>query len=393
MREVVIAGAVRTAIGKFGGALAGVPAPELGAAVIRDVLNRTGIGPNEVDEVVMGHVLQAGTGLNPARQAALMAELPDTTPAFTVNKVCASSMKAVSLAAQSIAVGENDVVVAGGMENMSAAPFLLDRARWGYRLGDGQLADCITRDALHDPTERYHMGITAENLADEFAISRREQDEFAARSQQKAAAAIAAGRFSEEIVPIELPQRRGAALTFEADEFPRPDTDIEALSNLKPAFKKDGTVTAGNASGINDGAAALVLLAGETAEQRGIQPLATVRGYASAGLEPSRMGLGPVPAARAALAGAGLTLADIDAVELNEAFAAQSIAVIRQLGLDAEIVNLNGGAIALGHPVGASGARIIVTLLHILAARDLRLGLATLCVGGGQGMALILARE
>ncbi len=390
MREVVIAGAVRTAIGSFGGSLAGVPAAELGAVVVREALRRAGVPPSDVDEVIMGHVLQAGAGPNPARQAALAAGIPVGVPAYTVNKVCASGMKAVTLGALSIASGEKEIVVAGGMENMSAAPFLLSRARWGYRLGHGDLLDCILRDALTDPGEECHMGITAEHLAHEFSIGRREQDEFAVRSQQKAAAALEAGKFEAEIVPLDVPRKKGAPITFKADEHPRADATVEGLSALKPAFKRDGTVTVGNASGINAGAAAMVLLSAEEAERRGVRPMASVAGYATAALEPMRMGLGPVPATRAALVGAGLKLEDIEAVELNEAFAAQSLAVIGQLGLDACRINLNGGAIALGHPVGASGARILVTLLHVMADRGLRLGLATLCVGGGQGMAVIV---
>ena len=393
MSDVVIAGAVRTAIGKFGGALATLPATRLGAIVIRDALGRAGVAPDQVDEVIMGQVLQAGAGLNPARQAALLAGLPVTVPAYTVNKVCASGMKAIALGAQAIASGQSEIVVAGGMENMSAAPFLLDRARWGYRLGDGGLVDVIIRDALSDPLERCHMGITAENLAAEFDISRHDQDEFAARSQQKAVAAVAAGRFRTEIVPVEVCRNKGPAVSFDTDEFPRPDSTAAGLSKLKPAFKQDGTVTAGNASGINDGAAAMVLLSESAAKRRGIRAMARIAGWSAAGVEPARMGLGPVPATRKVLDKAGLQLARIEAVELNEAFAAQAIAVMTELGLAAAVTNPNGGAIALGHPVGASGARIVVTLLHTLAAQDLRLGLATLCVGGGQGMSLIVARD
>jgi len=391
-REVVIAGAVRTAIGKFGGTLAAVPAVELGATVIREAMQRASLASTDVDEVIMGQALQAGAGPNPARQAALLAGLPVTVPAYTINKACASAMKAVTLAALVISSGEREIVIAGGMENMSAAPFLLPKARWGYRLGDGQLQDAILRDGLIDASECCHMGITAENLARELSISRQEQDAFAVQSQRKAMAAQRAGRFQAEIVPVEVPQKGGQSLAFAVDEFPRPDTSEEILATLQPAFNNEGTVTAGNASGINDGAAAMMLLSEVEAERRGIQPMARVLGYASAGVEPSRMGIGPVPAVPAALAAAGLQLADIDAVEVNEAFAAQALAVIGQLGLDPAIVNLNGGAIALGHPIGASGARILVTLLHILAERGLRYGLATLCVGGGQGMAVVVER-
>jgi len=390
MREVVIAGAVRTAIGKFGGALADVSAVELGAVALKESLRRSGIPAEDVDEVIMGQVLQAGAGLNPARQVALMSGVPARVPAFTVNKVCASGMKSVTLAALSIASGERNIVVAGGMENMSAAPFLLPKTRWGQRLGDGEVLDVILRDALTDPGEQCHMGITAENLAQEFEISRCEQDEFAAESQRKAAVAIATGRFEAEIVPVEIPQRKGGSVSFARDEFPKPGTTVEILAKLKPAFKKEGTVTAGNASGINDAAAAMALLSADEADRRDIRPMARIVSYASTALDPMRMGLGPVAATRAALDRAGLTLHDIAAVELNEAFAAQSIAVIRELGLDLSRVNLNGGAIALGHPLGASGARIVVTLLHLMAERNLRLGLATLCVGGGQGMAVIV---
>jgi len=393
MREVVIAGAVRTGIGRFGGTLAGVPATELGAAVVEEAMKRAGVAPEDVDEVIMGHVLQAGTGLNPARQVALMSGIPVSVPAYTVNKVCASGMKAVALAALSVASGESDIVVAGGMENMSAAPFLLQKARWGHRLGDGKLLDCLWRDALHDPIDGFHMGLTAEHLADEFKISRRTQDEFAAHSQQKVAAAIKEGRFEDEIVSIAVRQRKGGLLWFRADEAPRPETTVEALSALRAAFKEHGTVTAGNASGISDGAAAMVLMAAEQAKRRGVRAMANIVSYASCGVEPTRMGLGPVPATRAALAKAKLELAEIEVIELNEAFAAQSLAVMAQLNLNREIVNLNGGAIALGHPVGASGARILVTLLHIMADRGARLGLATLCVGGGQGMAMVVTRE
>ena len=392
MRDVVIAGAVRTAIGKFGGTLAQVPAVELGATVARGALERAVLSPEDVDEVVFGHVLQAGCGCNPARQAALEAGVPIETPSYTVNKVCASGMKAVTLAAASVASGERNVVVAGGMESMSAAPFLLPAMRWGQRLGDGDLLDVVLRDALTDPGAGCHMGITAENVAGEFGIARREQDEFALASHRKAVAAIQAGRFDCEIVPVNVPQRKGDPIAFHVDEFPRPDTSLEALSCLRPAFMADGTVTPGNASGISDGAAAMVLLSAGEADRRRIRPMARVLSYASAALDPMIMGLGPVSATRTALEKAGIALQDVGAVELNEAFAAQSLAVIRELDLDPACVNFNGGAIALGHPVGASGARIIVTLLHIMAQRSIRFGLATLCVGGGQGMAIIVEK-
>jgi acetyl-CoA C-acetyltransferase len=359
---------------------------------IKEALTRAGLGADDVCEVIMGQVLQAGTGGNPARQATLKAGLPITTPAYTVNKVCASGMKAVALGALAVASGEHDIIVAGGMENMSAAPFLLTKERWGQRLGDGKVLDVILRDALTDPGSQCHMGITAENLASEFKISRREQDEFAAESQRRACAAIAAGKFNREIVPVPVPQRKGPSVKFAVDEYPRPDTTATVLATLKPAFKDDGTVTAGNASGINDGAAAMVLLSHDEAKSRGIRPMARIVSYASAALDPMRMGLSPVDATNEALKKAKMSIKNIDAIELNEAFAAQSLAVIGELKLDTSRVNLNGGAIALGHPVGASGARIIVTLLHLMADRNLRLGLATLCVGGGQGMAVVLER-
>ena len=393
MRPVIIASAARTAIGRFGGTLANVSAVELGTVVVKEALRRAGVAPGEVGEVILGQVLQAGEGLNPARQVSLKSGIPVSVPAYTVNKVCASGTKAVTLGALSIAAGEQEVVVAGGMESMSGAPFLLPKARWGYRLGDGKLVDSLLGGALYDPVAGCHMGLTAENLALEFGIGRTDQDAFAARSQQKATAAIKGGQFVAEIVPVAVPQKKGDPLWFDTDEFARPGTTVEVLSTLQPAFKEGGTVTAGNASGINDGAAALVLLSADEAERRGISPLATIVSWASAGVEPARMGLGPVPATQAALAKARLTLHDIDLIELNEAFAAQSIAVIGELGLDPAIVNPWGGAIALGHPVGASGARILVTLLYAMAEGGARRGLATLCVGGGQGMAVVVERE
>jgi len=392
VQEAVITSAARTAIGKFGGTLADMPAVQLGTVAVGEALRRADVSPDDVDEVIMGQVLQAGSGLNAARQVALSVGLPVATPAYTVNKVCASGMKAVALGAQAIAAGESRVVVAGGMENMSAAPFLLGGARWGYRLGHQEAVDSIQRDALEDPLERCHMGMTAENLAAQYAIDRQAQDEFAASSQHKAAAAVEAGRFEAEIVPLEVPQGKGKSVLFNRDQFIRPETTTAALGALQPAFKQDGTVTAGNASGINDGAAALVLMSAAEARRRGAQPLARIAACASAGVEPAAMGIGPVPATRLALERAELALGDIDIVELNEAFAAQSLAVITELGLDPDGVNVNGGAIALGHPVGCSGARILVTLLHAMAAREARLGLATLCVGGGQGMAVVVER-
>lgn len=391
MRDVVIVNAVRTPIGKFEGSLSSIPAAELAAVVIKEALRRSQVECREVDEVVMGHVLQAGAGSNTARQAALLAGVPQETPAFTVNKVCASGMKAISLAALRISAGQGEIAVAGGMENMSMAPYLLPKARHGYRLGDGELLDCILRDALSDPLEGCHMGVTAENVAQAYGISRHDQDEFAVQSQQKAGAAIAAGSFSAETVSVQVKLKK-EKVTFEKDEFPRPATTVEILAGLKPAFKKDGTVTAGNSSGINDGAAALVLMSAELAEKRGLKPLARLMGDASVGVDPMMMGIGPVPATRAVLDKVGVGIDQVDLVELNEAFAAQSLAVIRDLELNPEIVNVNGGAIALGHPVGASGARIVVTLLHTMAERDAKTGLATLCIGGGQGMAMLLGR-
>ena len=392
MQEVVIAGAARTAIGKFGGSLSGIPVTELGTTVVKEAMRKAGVAPEEVHELIMGHVLQAGVGLNSAHQVSRKSGMPISVSSYTVNKVCASGMKAVALGALAIASGENKVVIAGGMENMSAAPFLLTKARWGYRLGNGEINDYILSDALTDPLENCHMGITAENLAKEFDITRRMQDEFSFQSQQKAAEAQKNGKFDEEIVTVEVPVRKGDTLLFNKDEFIRTDTSIEALSCLKTVFDKHGTVTAGNASGINDGAAAMVLMSADEAKKREIKPMAKIISYASAGVEPGRMGIGPVDASKKAMDKAGLKISDIDVIELNEAFAAQSLAVIGQLGIDCEKVNLNGGAIAIGHPVGASGARIIVTLLHIMEEKKSRLGLATLCIGGGQGMALIVER-
>lgn len=393
MREAVIVAGARTAIGTFGGTLAGVPASELGAVVIKEVLRRARVEPCEVDEVIMGNILQAGQGQNPARQAAIKAGVPVEVPSMTINKVCGSGLKAVVLAAQAIMLGEAETVVAGGMENMNQAPYLLDKARTGYRMGHGELVDSMIKDGLWCIFTDAHMGITAENLAERYGISREEQDEFAVWSQEKAIRAIEAGRFDEEIVPVEIPQRKGEPIRFARDEHPRPGTTKEKLAALKPAFKKDGTVTAGNASGINDGAAAVVVMSGEKARSLGIEPLARIRSYASAGVEPPVMGIGPVPATRKALARADLTLDRIDLIEANEAFAAQSLAVARELKWDFERVNVNGGAIALGHPIGASGARILVTLLHEMARRGAGLGLATLCIGGGMGIAAIVERD
>jgi acetyl-CoA C-acetyltransferase len=392
VREVVILSGVRTAIGTFGGTLQNVRAGDLGAVVIKEAIKRAGISLDTVDEVIMGNVLQAGQGQNPARQAAMKAKLDTKVPAMTVNKVCASGLKAVVLAAQAIMCEDADVIVAGGMENMNLAPYILHKARYGYRMGHGELIDSMISDGLWCIFNDVHMGITAENLAELYGITREEQDEFAARSQQKAEKAIAEGRFEDEIVPVEIPQRKGDPIVFSRDEHPRPGTTKEKLASLRPAFKKDGTVTAGNASGINDGAAALVIASKDKASELGIKPMATVKAYASSGVEPKVMGIGPVSATRKALAKAGLNLDDIDIIEANEAFAVQSLAVGRELGWDIDKVNVNGGAIALGHPIGASGARILVTLLHEMIKRDVRFGLATLCIGGGMGLSVIVER-
>jgi acetyl-CoA C-acetyltransferase len=392
MKNAVIVSAVRTAMGSFNGALAGVSAVDLGAIVIREALHRAGLDGQPIDEAIIGNVLQAGLGQNPARQALLKAGLPESVCGFTVNKVCGSGLKSVALAAQAIQAGQANALVAGGMENMSQAPYLLNaKARWGYRLGDGELSDVILRDGLMCATEGYHMGITAENVAKAHGITRTMQDQAALDSQQKALAAIESGAFAREIVPVTVKSRK-AEIQFAVDEFPKAGTTLDGLAALRPAFDKSGTVTAGNASGINDGAAALVVMAEDAARAAGLTPLARVRGYASGGVAPSMMGLGPVPATQNVLQQTGLTLADIDLIEANEAFAAQFLAVGQLLDFDMEKVNVNGGAIALGHPIGASGARILVTLLHALAARDKTLGLATLCIGGGQGIAMIVER-
>ena len=392
MQEVVIASAVRTAIGSFNGGLASLSAPELGSVVIREALERAGVAPAAVDEAIFGNVLQAGLGQNPARQAAIKAGLPAEVPAYTVNKVCGSGLKTVNLAAQAIRAGDADIIVAGGMESMSNAPYLLDaKARWGYRMGNQKLTDVMVHDGLWCAFNDYHMGITAENVAAQFQITRQMQDQLAYESQTKVARAIASGQFKDEIVPVAIKGKKGDTV-FDTDEYPRA-TSPEALAALKPAFKKDGTVTAGNASGINDGAAALVVMSAAKAKELGIKPLATIRAYGQGGVDPAIMGLGPVPASRQALARAGLTINDIDLIEGNEAFASQFLAVGRELGFPAGRVNTRGGAIALGHPIGASGARILVTLLYAMIHDGKRLGLATLCIGGGQGVATIVERK
>lgn len=392
MTKAVIVSAVRTPIGSFQGALTEIPAQELGALVIKEALSRAGVAPDQVDEVIMGNVLQAGLGQNPARQAMIKAGLPETVSALTINKVCASGLKSIALAAQAVHAGDGEILVAGGMENMSRAPYLLEKARTGYRMGDGKLVDMMIRDGLWCAFGDTHMGITAETVAERWGLTREEQDQFSAESQQKVEKAQAMGLFKEEIVPVVIPAKKGDPVIFAEDEFPRKGITEAALSKLRPAFKKDGTVTAGNASGINDGAAALVVMSEEKAKELGLTPLAAVEAYASAGVAPDVMGIGPIEATKKVLQKANISLEEIDLIEANEAFAAQSLAVAKELGFNRDIVNVNGGAISLGHPIGASGARIVVTLLHEMKRRDAQKGLATLCIGGGQGMAMILSR-
>lgn len=392
MTEVVIVAAVRTPIGSFGGSLKDISAVDLGSLVIKNAIERAGLEPEQVDEVIMGNVLGAGLGQNVARQMSVHAGVPVTVPAFTINKVCGSGLKAVQLAVQAVLCGDAEVVVAGGAENMSQAPYILPNQRWGSRIGNATVVDTMLRDGLTDGFEDYHMGITAENVAEQYGITREDQDSFALQSQKRAVAAVEAGRFKEEIIPVEISQRRGEPLVFDTDEFPRKDVSLEGLSKLRPAFQKDGSVTAGNSSGINDGAAAVVVMSAEKAKELGVPVLATIKSYASAGLDPKVMGCGPIYASRKALEKAGLTVADLDLVESNEAFAAQACAVAKELNLDLEKVNVNGGAISLGHPIGASGCRILVTLLHEMQKRDAKRGLATLCIGGGMGTALIVER-
>jgi len=392
-RDVVIVSAVRTAIGSFGGVFRDVSAVELGVVAAKAAMARANIAPSLVEEVIFGNVLQAGLGQNIARQISVHAGIPEGVPSFVVNKVCGSGLKAVQLAASAIALGEADIILCGGTENMSAAPYLQKSMRWGQKMGNGELVDSIVHDGLTDVFNNYHMGITAENLAQKFGITREAQDAYAANSQQKTQDAIGAGHFTSEIAPVEIPQRKGESLVVDKDEYPRAGTTAEVLAKLRPAFAKDGSVTAGNASGINDGAAALVLMSGEKAAQLGIKPLATIVSYANVGVNPAEMGIGPVPASQKALEKAGLAVADLDLVEANEAFAAQALSVSQELGLDPAKVNVNGGAIALGHPIGASGARVLVTLVHEMARRGCTYGLATLCVGGGQGTAIIIRNE
>jgi acetyl-CoA C-acetyltransferase len=392
MEDVVIVAAGRTAVGKFGGSLAKVPASELGAHVIKGLLARTGIAPELISEAILGQVLTAAVGQNPARQAVIKAGLPNSVPAYTINKVCGSGLKATHLAAQAIKCGDASIIIAGGQENMSAAPHAMNGSRDGFRMGDFKMVDTMIVDGLWDVYNQYHMGVTAENVAKKYEISRAEQDEFALQSQLKAEAAQKAGKFKDEILPLEIAQKKGT-IVFDNDEYVKPGTTIESLQGLRPAFAKDGTVTAGNASGINDGAAALIMMPASQAKSLGLTPLARVKAYASSGIDPSVMGMGPVSAARLCLKKAGWTPQDLDLMEINEAFAAQAIAVNKEMGWDTSKINVNGGAIAIGHPIGASGARILVTLLHEMVRRDAKKGLASLCIGGGMGVALAVERE
>lgn len=392
MKEVVIVAARRTAVGAFGGSLAGIPASDLGALVIKDILSSTGVSPDQVDEVLLGQVLTAGVGQNPARQASIKGGLPASVPAMTINKVCGSGLKAIHLATQAIRCGDADLILAGGQENMSASPHVLPNSRNGQRMGDWKAIDTMVHDGLWDAFNDYHMGITAENLAEKYGITREEMDQFAAQSQQNAANAIKEGKFKSQIVPVEIPQRKGDPVVFDTDENPRAVT-AEKLAGMKPAFKKDGTVTAGNASSLNDGAAVVMICSAEKAKELGLEPLARIAGYANAAVDPAIMGIGPAPATRRCLEKAGWSLDDLDLAEANEAFAAQALSVNKELGWDVSKVNVNGGAIALGHPIGASGCRVLVSLLHEMIARDAKKGLATLCIGGGQGVALAIERS
>jgi acetyl-CoA C-acetyltransferase len=392
MEDVVIVAAGRTPVGKFGGTLAKIPAAELGAHVIRQLLAKTGIDPASVSEVIMGQVLTAGAGQNPARQAVIKGGLPDMVPAQTINMVCGSGLKATHLAAQAIRCGDAEIVIAGGQENMSASPHVLNGSRDGFRMGDAKLVDTMIVDGLWDVYNQYHMGVTAENVARKYEVSRAEQDEFALQSQLKAETAQKEGKFKDEILPVEIPSKKGAVM-FDSDEYPKHGSTLEALSNLRPAFNKEGSVTAGNASGLNDGAAAVIMMSASKARELGLTPLARIKAYSSAGLDPSIMGMGPVSATRLCLQKAGWTHEDVDLMEINEAFAAQAIAVNKEMGWDTSKINVNGGAIALGHPIGASGARVLVTLLHEMVRRDAKRGLASLCIGGGMGVALAVERD
>ena len=392
MTDIVIVAAARTAVGRFGGSLAKVSAPDLGAIVIKDLLRRTGVSGEQISEVILGQVLQAGSGQNPARQTVIKAGLPQGVPAMTINKVCGSGLKAVMLAAQAIRDGDAEIVIAGGQENMSASPHVLHGSRDGQRMGDWKMVDSMIVDGLWDVYNQYHMGITAENVAKKYGISREAQDALALASQQKAAAAQDAGKFKDEIAAVSIPQRKGDPVVFDADEFINRKTNGEALAGLRPAFDKAGSVTAGNASGLNDGAAAVMVMSAAKAEALGLKPMARIASYASAGLDPALMGMGPVPASQRALQRAGWTAQDLDLLEINEAFAAQACAVHQEMGWDMEKVNVNGGAIAIGHPIGASGCRILVTLLHEMQRRDAHKGIASLCIGGGMGVALTVER-
>ncbi|MFO8032364.1 MAG: acetyl-CoA C-acetyltransferase [Desulfohalobiaceae bacterium] len=392
MEQAVIVSALRTPVGSFGKSLCNVSAVQLGVTVAKEMLNQTGVDPAQIEEVILGNVLQAGQGQNPARQVGIHSGLPQETPAMSINKVCASGLKSVALAAQAVMLGDAEIVLAGGIENMSQAPYALPHARWGQRMGDGQIKDLMILDGLWEIFNGYHMGVTAENVAEKYGISREAQDKFGVQSQQKAEQAITSGRFKQEIVPVSVPQRKKEPIIFDTDEHPKFGSSLESLAKLPPAFKKEGTVTAGNASGINDGAALILVMSRKKADQLGLKPLAAVRSYASAGVDPAYMGLGPIPATRKALQKAGLGIQELDRMELNEAFASQSLACLQELEPDLDKVNVNGGAIALGHPIGASGGRILTTLLHEMQNRDDKLGLATLCIGGGQGHALIVER-
>ncbi|MDD2216038.1 MAG: acetyl-CoA C-acetyltransferase [Eubacteriales bacterium] len=390
MKEVVIVSAARTPIGSYGGTLKNTPAVTLGAIAVKEAIKRAGITPDTVDELVFGNVLQGGLGQNVARQVAIAAEIPIEVPSLTLNKVCGSGLRTVSMAAQIIKAGDADCIVAGGCESMSMAPYFSPNMRWGARMGDVKLIDMMVHDGLTDIFNHYHMGITAENVVEQWGLTREDLDAFAASSQQKAEAAIKSGKFKDEIVPVEIPQRKGDPIVFDTDEFPRFGCTAEGICKLRPAFKKDGAVTAANSSGINDSAAALVIMSKEKADELGIKPMATIKSYASAGVDPAIMGIGPIPSSQKALEKAGLTINDMDLIEANEAFAAQSLAVGRDLGIDTEKLNVNGGAIALGHPIGASGARILITLLYEMKKRNSKYGLATLCIGGGQGTAVVV---
>ena len=393
MTEAVIVAAARTAVGKFGGSLAGIPAPELGAIVIKAVLERAGITPDQVSEVIMGQVLTAGSGQNPARQSTLKAGLPKSVPAMTINVVCGSGLKSVMLAAQAVINGDSEIVVAGGQENMSASPHVLPKSRDGFRMGDAKLVDSMIVDGLWDVYNQYHMGTTAENVAKQYSVSRAAQDEFALNSQKKAAAAQDAGKFKDEIVPVSIPQRKGDPIVFQTDEFINRKSSAEGLGGLRPAFDKSGTVTAGNASGLNDGAAAVVVMTADKAKELGLTPMATIKSFAVTAIDPATMGMGPVTASQRALEKAGWTPQELDVMEINEAFAAQACAVNQEMGWDTSKINVNGGAIAIGHPIGASGCRVLVTLLHEMKKQNARKGLASLCIGGGMGVALAVERE